>query len=109
MEAGLLDIITKSIASVGLVNTLIGIGITIILSYLYRNKQKANKLLIDNVQTNNDNVLNAIQDQNKILFEVERSSTNVLVAIKEVGAKVDGFMSLVVGLVQRDVDRNGGE
>lgn len=107
MEVTLLDTIFKSIASVGVVNTLIGIGITVVLSYLYRNKQKANKILIENVQTNNENVISAIKDQNQLLFEVERTSNSVLVAIKEVGAKVDGFMNLVVGLVQRDVDRGG--
>lgn len=107
MDATVFEIITKSIASVGVVNTLIGVGITVVLSYLYRNKQKANKILIENVQTNNENVISAIKDQNQLLFELERTSNSVLVAIKEVGAKVDGFMNLVVGLVQRDVDRGG--
>jgi len=107
MEVTIFESIMRAISQFGIVNTLTGVAITVVLAYLYRNKVKSTKTLTDTVQTNNDNILLAISNQTNLLTEVERTSNSVLVAIKEVGAKVDGFMSLVVGLVQRDVDRGG--
>lgn len=107
MEVGLLEIITKSIASVGLGNTLIGIALTMVIGYLYRNKQKANKALSDTIDNQNKNVLSAIESQNALLFQMHRTSNETKTAIESLNAQITGFLTLLVGIINRDIDRGG--
>ena len=105
MEIELFKVISQALNDFGIVNVLVSIFIVVVLGYGYRNKTKSNKMLEDTVKNQNESIIDAIDNQNILLVEVQRTVNSVMEAMKEVSGKVDGFMTLVVGLVQRDVVR----
>lgn len=107
MELEFLKVIGEMISKIGLVNTLIAIVIMIVVGYLYRNKSRSNKVLTDTVQTQQKEIITAIDNQNTLLVELQRTTNSISESIREFVGKLDGFMVLVVGLVQRDVDKGG--
>jgi len=109
METTLFQAISKSIESIGVTNTVISACILIVVAYLYYNKDKTNKVLSSTVKTNNQDVLDSINSQNLVLAEIRKLNNELMVAINGLENKVDGFMTLTIGLIQRDLGRNDGD
>lgn len=103
----LFEMISKSIETIGIGYTIAGLIIAIGGGWIIKNERKSKKILAETVDTQNQSVLHAIEQQNIYMYEMARTSNNTLEAIKENSGKIDGFMTLVVGLVQRDVNKGG--
>jgi hypothetical protein len=106
MEIGLFDSIAKSIEAIGLGYTLVGLVVTMGIGWVYRNQKKEKQVLAETVQAQNQTIMNGIDSQNEILYEIQRVNINMVEIIKELSGKVDGAMAIVVTLVQRDLNRD---
>lgn len=109
METTIFQAITKSIETIGLTNTILAACILIVLGYLYYNKDKTNKVLKNTVNNNNSDIVEAISSQNAILFEMQKTNNELMTAISSLESKIDGFLTLTVGLIRRDTRKHEEE
>lgn len=106
METTIFTIIADSIASIGIANTLLAIILTIGIGWIYKNEKKQKKILESTVDIQNRTILEAINAQNNVLYEIQRISLNVAELSSQQNGRLDSMIEIVVSFMNNYNDRN---
>ena len=99
METTIFQFISESIASIGVMNTIIAVIITIGVGWVYSNEKKQKKVLESTVDVQNKTILEAINAQNSILYEIQRISLGIAELTSQQSGRLDGMVEIIISLL----------
>lgn len=98
----LFNFISESIAKIGVTNTIISTIITLGALWIYTNSKKEKKVLESTVDVQNKTILEAINAQNSVLYEIQRISLGIAELTSHQNGRLDSLVTIFLSLTRKD-------